>query len=45
MTPKKPTQVPDGDLSDAVGKHDESEVNRAKHVDESDDRDDKKKDD
>lgn len=39
MTPKKPTQLPPGALSDAVGTHDETftdDDNLTRHTDESD---------
>lgn len=33
MTPRPPTQMPPGTLSDNVGKHDEHPVNDATHED------------
>jgi hypothetical protein len=40
VDPKKPTQVPPGDLSDAVGTHEESDFNGDLDDDEADDSDD-----
>jgi hypothetical protein len=42
--PKKPTQVPPGDLSDAVGTHEESDFNDDLDDDEADDSDDSDED-
>ena len=38
MTPKSPTQMPPGTLSDNVGKHDEHPVNDAGDEPDADDR-------
>jgi anti-sigma factor ChrR (cupin superfamily) len=37
--PKKPTQIPPGDLSDAVGTHEEGDFNEADGDDDEDDED------